>query len=59
MTAIGRLKTNGQKEKDVREYTKATYAGTTHCTYDLQGRRVAKPTQNGIYVTKGKTMIIK
>ena len=31
------MKTNGQKEKDVREYTKATYAGTNHCTAYSQG----------------------
>lgn len=27
--------------------------------YDLQGRRVDNPTRNGIYVTKGKTVVIK
>ncbi len=31
------MKTNEQKEKDVREYTKATYAGTNHCTAYSQG----------------------
>ena len=31
------LKHNDKGEKDVREYTKATYAGTTHCTAYSQG----------------------
>jgi len=31
------MKTNGQNEKDVRQYTKATYAGTNHCTAYSQG----------------------
>lgn len=31
------LKHNDNGEKDVREYTKATYSGTTHCTAYSQG----------------------
>lgn len=31
------MKTNGQNEKDVRQYTKATYVGTNHCTAYSQG----------------------
>ena len=31
------LKHNANGEKDVREYTRATYAGTTHCTAYSQG----------------------
>ena len=31
------MKTNGQKEKDVRTYTKATYAGSNHFTAYSQG----------------------
>lgn len=31
------MKKNGNGEKDVREYTKATYAGSNHCTAYSQG----------------------
>ena len=31
------MKTTGNKEKDVRQYTRATYAGTNHCTAYSQG----------------------